>query len=222
MATRSTSAKKQDIGDPMIRSVSAFRFLIPFVLVAAGWPAAAGATADTPSAVVEGFHGNLLAVMKEAGELGVKGRYRRLESAVASAFDLQRMIRIASGSYWKKAAPAKREALLAGFARMSVGTYAAQFDGFSGEAFETLGEKPGPQGTVLVKTRIVRPDDSPVGLTYVLKQADAGWRIADVLLDDSISQLAVRRSEYRRVLRKNGVDGLIAVLNRKADELTAE
>ena len=204
----------------MIRSTPVFKFLISLVFLAAAWPT--GAVAGTPSAVVEGFHGNLLAVMKEADTLGVKGRYQRLESPVASAFDLQRTIRIACGSYWKKAAPAKRQALLAGFTRMSVGTYAAQFDGFSGQSFETVGEKPGPQGTILVKTRIVRPDDSPVGLTYVLKKIEAGWRIADVLLDDSISQLAVRRSEYRRVLGKDGIDGLIAVLNRKADDLTAE
>jgi phospholipid transport system substrate-binding protein len=204
----------------MIRFVPVFKLLVSLVYLVSAWPA--GATADSPSAVVEGFHGNLLAVMKDADALGVAGRYQRLESPVASAFDLQRMIRVACGSYCKNVTPAKRQALLDGFTRMSVGTYAAQFDGFSGEAFETLGESPGPQGTILVKTRIVRPDDSPVGLTYVLKEVAGGWRIADVLLDDSISQLAVRRSEYRRVLRKDGVDGLVSVLNRKADQLSVE
>ena len=204
----------------MIRSIPVSKFLISLVFLAATWPA--GAIGDSPGAVVGGFHGNLLAVMKEADALGVEGRYRRLESPVAAAFDLQLMIRIACGSYWKKADPAKQQALLAGFTRMSVGTYAAQFDGFSGQSFETIGEKPGRKGTIFVKTRIVRPDKSPVGLTYVLKKADAGWRIADVLLDDIISQLAVRRSEYSRVLAKDGVDGLIAILNRKADELAVE
>ena len=45
------------------------------------------------------------------------------------------------------------------------------------------------------------------------------WRIVDVLLDGSISELAMRRSEYRRVLKKNGVDGLIQTLNSKAAQL---
>ena len=78
----------------MIRSTPVFKFLISLVFLAAAWPT--GAVAGTPSAVVEGFHGNLLAVMKEADTLGVKGRYQRLESPVASAFDLQRTIRIGS------------------------------------------------------------------------------------------------------------------------------
>ena len=40
-----------------------------------------------------------------------------------------------------------------------------------------------------------------------------------MLLDAGISELAVRRSEYRRVLKTGGVDGLIETLNRKADQL---
>jgi len=73
-----------------------------------------------------------------------------------------------------------------------------------------------------VHTQIVRTDESPVDLTYVLKKVGGAWRIADILLDNTISQLAVRRSEYRLVLKKDGVDGLIATLEHKADELTAE
>ena len=53
-------------------------------------------------------------------------------------------------------------------------------------------------------------------------QSGGAWRIVDVLLDSSISELAVRRSEYARVLRKDGIDGLIATLGEKADALAAE
>ena len=75
---------------------------------------------------------------------------------------------------------------------------------------------------MLVKTRLVRPGDAPARLTYVVKEYKGRWRIVDILLDDDISELAVRRSEYRRLLKKNGVDGLIATLNDKAAGLVAE
>ncbi len=69
-------------------------------------------------------------------------------------------------------------------------------------------------------TRIIDPDGSDVGLTYVVKKTDSGaWKIADVLLDDSISQLAVRRSEYSNILKGSGVEGLIRELEGKADKL---
>ena len=37
--------------------------------------------------------------------------------------------------------------------------------------------------------------------------------------DHTISELATRRSEFATILRSNGIDGLIASLNKKADDL---
>lgn len=173
----------------------------------------------TASSVIEKFHQTLLSVMKEAESLGVKGRYERLQSPVTEAFHLPLMIRVAAGRFWKRANPGQRERLLAAFTRMSVGNYAARFDGYSGQRFVTLGERPGPGKTRLVATQIVSPGDDPVDLTYVMKNIENRWRIGDVLFDNAISELAVRRSEYRRVLKQEGIDGLIAILEAKARTL---
>ena len=45
--------------------------------------------------------------------------------------------------------------------------------------------------------------------------------ISDIYLDSAISEVATRRSEFAAILKKDGIDGLIAALNRKADILTA-
>ncbi len=190
-----------------------------FFLVAA---VPAGAAEVEPRVLVERFQGNLLAVMKEAETLGVKGRYDRLVSSIEETFYLPLMIRVASGPYWKEANQTQRSRLISAFRRMSVSRVATLFDGYSGETFEPIGEKPGPQNTLLVKTRIVIPDKPSVNLTYVAKTINERWRLIDVIVDDGISELSVRRSEYRRVLQKEGVDGLIAILNTKADELIAQ
>ena len=39
-------------------------------------------------------------------------------------------------------------------------------------------------------------------------------------LDGAISEVATRRSEFSTIIRNDGIDGLIAALNRKADLLT--
>ena len=189
------------------------------VLVAA---VPAGAAEVEPRVLVERFQGNLLAVMKEAETLGVKGRYDRLVSSIEETFYLPLMIRIASGPYWKGANQTQRSRLISAFRRMSVSRVATLFDGYAGETFEAIGEKPGPQNTLLVETRIVIPDKPSVNLTYVAKTIKERWRLIDVIVDDGISELSVRRSEYRRVLKNEGVDGLIATLNKKADELIAQ
>jgi hypothetical protein len=43
---------------------------------------------------------------------------------------------------------------------------------------------------------------------------------ADIYLDGAISEVATRRFEFAAVLRNEGIDGLIAALDRKANMLT--
>ncbi len=200
-------------------------FVFPKALIFLGFflTASAGSGAEnSPRSVVEDFHASLLAVMKDAETLGARGRYDRLAAPIERAFHLRLTIRVASGSSWRRASRDQRTRLLEAFKRMSVSSYASQFDGYSGQAFETVGETRGPSRTILVETRIIRPGEDSVDLTYVVKKIAEGWRIVDVLLDNDISQLAVRRSEYRRLLKGSGVEGLIAALNRKANSLIAE
>ena len=176
----------------------------------------------SPEQLVGGFHAALLDTMREAKALGYKGRYRKLAPHIEENFHLPLMIQVAVGSFWKKASSGQQEKLIESFARLSISTYASRFNGYSGQSFRTLGHKPGPQETVLVRTKIVNPSDKDVELTYVTRFIRGEWRIIDVLLDTGISELAVRRSEYRRVLKTKGIDGLIATIDDKANILAAD
>ncbi len=202
------------------------RFLLFAVLLALAAPRVLAGTDggnDTgPARVVTAFHESLLGVMKDAKALGVKGRYEKLAPRIERSFHLALMAQIGAGSHWRKATKAQTDKLVAAFSRLSISTYASQFDGWSGQSFETQGQKPGPQKTVLVKTRIIGPGSDPVDLTYITREIKGRWRIIDVLLDTGISELAVRRSEYSRILRTGGIDGLVRALNAKADQLLNE
>ncbi len=193
-----------------------FAIVAIFAVLMIARPAVAG---DTPRATVEALHDALIEVMKQSKSMSVKDRYAKLETPVTGAFNFPAMIQIIAGSRWKKNSAEDQAALTKAFERVSVGTYAFRFKGYSGQAFKTLGEGPGPQDTTLVKTHIASPGDSPVKLNYLLRKNEKDWRIIDVLLDGEISELAVRASEYRSLLRSGGAGGLAAALNKKADQL---
>ena len=91
-------------------------------------------------------------------------------------------------------------------------------DDYAGEQFQVLGEQQIKHGT-LVKTHIIKSNGEPVSINYVLHDNDTAWQIRDVYLSGSISELATRRSDFALILRSSGIDGLIASLNKKADEL---
>jgi phospholipid transport system substrate-binding protein len=70
-----------------------------------------------------------------------------------------------------------------------------------------------------VETKIVKSNGETTTLNYLMRQNRGSWQISDVYLDGTISQVAVQRSEFNAVLRREGVDGLVAALNRKVDLL---
>ena len=60
----------------------------------------------------------------------------------------------------------------------------------------------------------------PVNVDHMMRRNGNNWLISDIYLDGAISEVATHRSEFAAILKSQGIDGLIAALNRKADILT--
>jgi phospholipid transport system substrate-binding protein len=178
-----------------------------------------GAQEAEPSAVVSTFQDRLLATMKEGRALGFEGRYQRLLPAMEDAFDLPQMARIVVGARWTKMSEAEQKQVVDLFREFSVSTYASEFSDFGGERFEIGGEQVQAGVGTIVETRLILTEGSPIALNYLLRQTPAGWRIVDIYLAGTISELARRRDEFASIIRNQGVDGLIALLKRKNQEL---
>ena len=185
---------------------------------AIGLPAQQAAVASGPQDVAQGFYRVLLNTMRDGRSLGQSGRYARLVPIVNRTFDLAFMARLAVGSSWATLAPAQQQRLTEAFGSYVSATYADRFDTYSGEQLEVTGEQ--PYGSdVMVHTKIVKSNGETLILNYLMRQNRGDWQISDVYLDGTISQLAVHRSEFNSILRREGVDGLVMALNRKVDLL---
>ena len=186
----------------------------------AGSPLLCSAEATGASALdtVQSFYDTLLATMRRGNELGQSGRFIQLQPVVHSIFDLPFMARMAIGSGWATVSSAQQQELIEAFERYIAAIYADRFDTYSGEQLQVLGEQRSDAGTV-VMTRIVDSNGEPENVNYLMRSRGSMWQIADVFLNGTISELAIRRSEFAAIRRRQGVDGLIAELNRKADLL---
>ena len=81
-----------------------------------------------------------------------------------------------------------------------------------------LGEQNVKHGT-LVRSQLVKQDGEIVAINYLLHDNDIAWQVRDVYLEGAISQLATRRSEFTAILRSGGIEGLIAMLDKKVADL---
>lgn len=196
------------------------------LLIAAATLGAAGpalAQAEPPdggaATTIDSLHEQFLDVMQHADEIGFDGRYEQLHGIVGNSFDLAFMAEKSVGRHWKKLTPEEQERWLASFQDMTAATYAGRFEGFSGQRFEVIGEEPATHGTVLVRAQLIDPGGEDVQLHYRMNEQDGQWRVIDVYLNGTVSELALRRSEFASVLKRDGFEKLIAMVEGKTQEL---
>ncbi len=168
---------------------------------------------------VQGLYDALLSAMKNGRILGRSGRFTQLEPVILRSFDIASMARLAVGPSWASLSEAQRQQMTESFGRYISAIYAERFDSYEGQKLEVTGEQPAPSG-VMVRSEIIKTNGEPVEVDYMMHGGSDRWLIADVYLDGTISEVATRRSEFAAILKKDGIDGLIAALNRKADALT--
>ena len=204
-----------------IRGIHRRRLLVLAAMMGGLATPSAVARADnrTASATVQDFYGALLKVMHAADELGVRGRYETLKPAMSSAFDLPAMARISVGPLWSDLTEDERKDLVSSFSDWVIATYAERFDGYSGEVFRVDDEIPGQGAHKIVRTRLIKSDGEAIQLNYNMRENDKQWRIIDVYLTGTISEMASRRAEFTALVRSGGAPKLIQELRSRAAKL---
>lgn len=182
--------------------------LVSAAVIAAPLPAQ---TADPARAPVEALDSGLIAIMKAQGS--VAGRAATIGPVVDRAFDLPLMTRLAVGPRWTTFSAADQDAVVAAFRRMTIGQYARNFDGWSGESFTVDPKVEARGGDRLVRTTLNIPGKTGETLSYRLRQNGGDWKIIDVFYRNAISQIATRRSDFAAVLAKGGAKALVAHLD---------
>jgi phospholipid transport system substrate-binding protein len=170
--------------------------------------------------IVQGLYDALLSTMKNGRILGQSGRFTQLAPVIRRSFDIASMARLSVGSSWAGLSEAQRQQVSESFGRYISAIYADRFDSYDGQKLEVTGEQPAPSG-VMVRSHIIKANGEPVKVDYMMRRNGESWLISDIYLDGAISEVATRRSEFAAILKNDGIDGLIAALNRKADILTA-
>ena len=168
---------------------------------------------------VQRLYDALLSTMKNGRTLGQSGRFTQLEPVIRRTFDIPSMARLSVGSSWATLTETQRQQVTKSFGRYISAIYADRFDSYTGQKLQVTGEQLNGAG-VMVRSQIVKANGEPVKVDYLMRRNGDSWLISDIYLDSAISEVATRRSEFAAILKKEGIDGLIAALNRKADILT--
>lgn len=183
-----------------------------------GW-ADSGAAAVT--APVTALNEALIAIMKAGDSTPFVKRFQMLAPVVDQVFDLARILRVSVGAYWSTLPAAQQQKLQQVFRSFIVATYVANFHSYNGEVSSVSPTTRAVGAQQVVTSSLAKPSGDALRIDYVMGQAGGGWKIQDILLDGTISRVAVQRSDFASLLSDGNASRLIASLEQKVSTLSS-
>jgi len=198
-----------------------YRLLKRFIIVlAAGWLSVSVQAAEVgPDALAKNVTNDVLRIVRQDKEIATGNPakiHTLVEQKVLPFFDFKHMTQLAVGKHWPKATPEQQEGLVNQFRRMLVRTYASSLTSVADYKIDFKPFRAAPGDTeVTVSTEVSKPGAPPIPIDYRLeKSGNNGWKVFDVIVDN-VSLVTVYRNSFNSEVRKGGVDGLIAALERR-------
>jgi phospholipid transport system substrate-binding protein len=169
-------------------------------------------------APIQQFYRVLLAIMKDGRTTPFVDRFNMLTPALDQALNVPVILQLAIGLGWSALPASQQSELLGAFRQYTVATWVSNFDTYSGQKLEVFPTLRAVGQSQVVHTAIVKPDGSSNAIDYVMRPAGSGWKATDVLLNGSISQVAVLRSDFGSLLSR-GANALAQNLQRKTTDI---
>jgi phospholipid transport system substrate-binding protein len=177
------------------------------------WSTPAGAAKGSATDAIRTANGHLRDLLAQ------KAESPRVTRELRDLFDIADLAKRALVDHWGEMTPAQRTSLVDTLRQVVERNYVSQLR--SNLQYEIVYQGEEPQGAdVLVKTTIKaeragRPTEIPVD--YLLHGDGGTWRAYDVITD-SVSLVTNYRSQFNRIIAKEGVDGLIRRMKSRLDK----
>ena len=168
----------------------------------------------SPARTVHSLHDVLLKGMQGGDKLGFQGRFKLLAPVIDRSHDLNFIAQTTLGKLWTKLDREQQHIFIDHFRKLSISTYAGWFKKYEGERFEFIEQKTMPRNYVLVRSQLIQSNGDTVSFDYILRQGKEGWQIINILAD-GVSDLALKRVEYRSILEQKGFTVFIDMLEKK-------
>jgi phospholipid transport system substrate-binding protein len=170
--------------------------------------------AQGPVEVLQSMTDTLVAIASEDPDVVYDiPRLREIaDDVVLTRVDFEGLSRWVLGKYWRTATPQQREAFIAEFREMLLGSYLRSVSTYEDNAVRFLPLRNSRhEDRVIVNAEVDQPNGPTVHVSFRMRQVGDQWLIYDVAVE-GISLVATHRTSFSREIRSSGMDSLIARL----------
>jgi phospholipid transport system substrate-binding protein len=200
------------------RKVLALLAVLGAAFVAPGVPSAQDAAAG---AFLESLTQDVFAKLGDPS-LSRTEKERDLRILFRQNFDVPAISRFVLGKYWRKISTAERQDFIDTFEEMNMRQFIAMVGEFSEDMFSVVKVQQDTAKPSLswVSTKIGQSDGEPISAVWRVRNKDDQHKVLDIVIE-GVSMAITLRHEYGAVVKSNGVDGLIAIMQEKNAKLAA-
>ena len=131
-----------------------------------------------------------------------------IDDVVKNSYDLEKMGKIIIGVDWKQMDTKSKKEFINVFKRFISLNYFRRFNkinelDFEHQTVKVIGDK------FKLARVILTADNEKLKMDYLLGFKNEKWKIFDVLLDGSVSEISTKKSDFKKILNEEGIQGLI-------------
>ncbi|MGB6103984.1 MAG: ABC transporter substrate-binding protein [Pusillimonas sp.] len=175
-------------------------------------------TSAAPNDFVQEVANNALDVVKknQAVQSGnLESINKVIDEYVLPYVNFEKTTRLAAGRHWREATPQQQKDLVQAFKGTLIRTYSGALTKVDQRSAFTMLPFRGDASAddVVVRSTLTQSNGPAVGIDYRLEKTQQGWKIYDLNVE-GIWLIQNYRNQFSQQISQNGVDGLIAALNR--------
>ena len=136
-----------------------------------------------------------------------------LLNVINQTYDAEKMLKMIIGTDWENLEIEKKEELIIVFKKYISKNYLKRFSKIDDVSFRNEKKEKISSELFLVRSNLIIKQEK-LSIDYVLSLQDNVWKIFDVLLDGSISEIATKKSEFRIFIKEKDIDSLIDAIKK--------
>ena len=138
---------------------------------------------------------------------------KNLLNVINRTYDAEKMLKMIIGKDWENQEIEKKEELIIVFKKYISKNYLKRFSKIDDVSFRSEKKEKISSELFLVRSNLIIKQEK-ISIDYLLSLQNNVWKIFDVLLDGSISEIATKKSEFRIFIKEKEIDSLIDALKR--------
>ena len=167
----------------------------------------------TPSQTVDLLHNTLKRIVSSNID------NKEVQSVISNTYNIERMLVLITGEVWKKSISNDQIALKKVFEEYIAKNYILRFKNIKSLEFGKIEVTQAGKNYRMAKTKLIINSKDVVPLNYLLNQTNNSWKIFDVLIDGSISEIATKKSEFKSFTNHDDLKPLLEALQKKNSTL---